>query len=146
MRQIEPDPTAVNQLMMGPDGAVHVLPAASRKASPLPGEMERRPAATHQASAFIREDLPASIAKHDTELPGVRRVPEGGICFSYSADTPVTDRDAARQCLRGMRRMPGEGPICFSYSAGAPTTDRDAAQRALRDIRRMPQGGICFRY
>jgi hypothetical protein len=114
MRQIEPDPTAVNQLMMGPDGAVHVLPTASRKASPLPGEMERRPAVTHQASAFIREDRPASIAKHDTELPGVRRVPEGGISFSYSAGVPTTDRDAAQRALRENRRAP-EGTSCFSY-------------------------------
>jgi hypothetical protein len=144
MRQIEPDPTPVNRLMMGPDGAAHVLPTPSRKASPS-GEMEGRTAAAQSASASAREDLPASIAKRDTRLPGVRRVPEGGICFSYSTGAPVTDRDAARQVLRGVRRMPEVGG-CFSYSAVPPVTDRDLAQRALREIRRAPEGTSCFSY
>jgi hypothetical protein len=128
MRQIEPDPTAVNGLMMGPDGAVYVIPTGTQEASPPPGEMEGR------------------TAERDTGLPGVRRVPgQGTICFSYSARVSATGGDDARRALRDVRRMP-TGGICFSYSAGVPTTDRDAAQRTLRDIRRMPQGPICFSY
>jgi hypothetical protein len=114
MRQIEPDPTALNRLMMGPDGAVHLIPTGTQKASPPPGEMEGRTAAAPQASASGREDLPANIAVRDTGLPGVRRVPKGSICFSYSAGVPPTDRDA-RRALRDMRRMPGESSSCFSY-------------------------------
>jgi hypothetical protein len=86
MRQIEPDPSARNRLMMGPDGVVHVVPTGIRAVSP-PG--------------------------HDTELPGVRRAPDGGVCFSYSAGMPM-DRDAARWALRDIRRMPQTG-VCFSY-------------------------------
>lgn len=145
MRQIEPDPTPVNRLMMGPDGAAHVLPTSSRKASPSPGEMERRPGATHQASAFVREDLAASIAKRDTELPGVRRVPEGSICFSYTVGMPPSGGDDARRALRDVRRTP-TGGICFGYSAVMSPGDRDSARRALQDVRRAPKGSICFSY
>jgi hypothetical protein len=146
MRQIEPDPTAVNRLMMGPDGAVHVIPPTTQKGSPPPGEMERRPAAAQQASASGREVLPANIAERDTGLPGVRRAPQGGVCFSYWAGMPVTDRDVARQVLRGVRRVP-KGSICFSYSAGVPVTDRDAARQVLRGVRRVPgEGAPCFSY
>jgi hypothetical protein len=114
MRQIEPDPTAVNRLMMGPDGTVHVIPAGTAKAPP-PGEMEGRPAAAQQASASICEDLSANVAKRDTGLRGVRRVPEVGVCFSFSAGRPATDRDAVQRALRDIRRVPGTGAPCFSY-------------------------------
>jgi hypothetical protein len=145
MRQIEPDPAAVNQLMMGPDGAVHVIPTGTRKASPSPEEMEHR-AAAQQASASGRADLPANAAKRDTGLPDVRQAPgNGSICFSYSAGMPPSHHDAARQALRDVRRAP-EGSICFSYSGRMPPNYRDAARRALRDIRRMPEVGVCFSY
>jgi hypothetical protein len=137
MRQIEPDPTAMNRLMIGPDGAVHIIPVGRRKASP--------PA--QQASESGCEDLPANVATRDTGLPGVRRVPgDGGVCFSYSVGMPITDRDVARRVLRDIRRGPGDGGICFSYSGGMRPSDRDAARRALRDVRQAPQGGICFSY
>jgi hypothetical protein len=136
MRQIEPDPTAMNRLMIGPDGAVHILPVGRQKASP--------PA--QQASESGREDLPANVAMRDTGLSGVRRAPgDGGICFSYSVSVPVTDRDGARRLLHGVRRAP-TGAICFSYSGGMPPSDRDAARRVLRDVRRTPQGGVCSSY
>jgi hypothetical protein len=140
------DPTFLtDRLMMGPDGAVHVVPTATRAASPL-GETEVRPAPAQQASASGLADLPANVAKPDTGLPGIRRAPgDGGICFSYSAGMPLTDRDAARQALRDIRRTPGQGTSCFSYSAGMPLTDRDAARRALRGIRRAP-ATYCFSY
>jgi hypothetical protein len=145
MRQLEPDPTAVNRLTVGPDGAVHVIPAGIRKASP-PGEMGGQPAAAPQACESGNIDPPAEVAKPAEVLRDIRRVPEVGVCFSYSVGMPVTDRDVARQVLRGVRRAP-DGGICFSYSAGVPATDRDAAQWALRDIRRVPgEGAPCFSY
>jgi hypothetical protein len=146
MRQIEPDPAAVNRLMMGPDGAVHIIPTGTRKASPSPEEMEGLAAAKQQASTSGRADLPANAAKRDTGLPDVRQAPgDGSICFSYSAGIPVADREVARQVLRGVRRMP-TGSICFSYSVGMPPSGGDDARRALREVRRMPTGGICFSY
>ena len=113
MRQIEPDPTAHDRLMMGPDGAVHVVPARTRVVSP-PGEMEVPPAGVQHVSASDRADLPTDVARQDTGLPGVRRAPAVGVCFSYSAGMPPTDRDAARRALRDIRRMP-QGGVCFSY-------------------------------
>jgi hypothetical protein len=116
MRHIEPDPNAVNRLTMGPDGAVHVIPTGTQKASPPPGEMEGQTAAARQVSASGREDLPGNIVKGDTWLPGIRRVPGGGgVCFSYSAAMTPSDRDAARRALRGIRRVPGGDTTCFTY-------------------------------
>jgi hypothetical protein len=109
MSQPEHPPFLADQLMMGPDGVVHVVPAGARSVSP-PGEMEVRP----QASASDRADLSADVARQDTELPGVRRAPEVGVCFSYSVGIPPTDRDAAWRALRDIRRMPQTG-VCFSY-------------------------------
>jgi hypothetical protein len=145
MRQIEPNPAAVNRLMMGPDGAVHVIPTGTRKVSLSPEEMEDRTAA-QQASASGRADLPANAAKRDTGLPDVRQAPgNGSICFSYSAGMPVADCDVARQVLRDVRRMP-TGPICFSYSTAMPPSHHDAARQAQRDVRRAPEGSVCFSY
>jgi hypothetical protein len=39
---------------------------------------------------------------------------DGSVWLSYSAAVPPSDRDAAQQALRDMRRMPADG-ICFSY-------------------------------
>lgn len=115
MRQIEPDPTAVNRLMMGPDGVVHVIPTGTRKSSPTPREMEGQPTAAQQASESGSADLPPSYRDAARQaLRDVRRAPTGGICFSYSAAMPPSDRDAARLALRDVRRAP-EGGICFSY-------------------------------
>ena len=113
MSQPEHPPFLADQLMIGPDGAVHVIPAGTRAVSP-PGEMAVQPAAVQQASASDRADLPADVARQDTGLPGVRRAPAVGVCFSYSAGMPPTDRDAARRALRDIRRMP-QGGVCFSY-------------------------------
>lgn len=109
MSQPEHPSFLADRLMMGPDGAVHVVPAGTRAVS-SPAEMEVQPAAVQQASASDRAD----VAKHDTGLPGVLRAPDGGVCFSYSAGMPPTDRDAARRTLRDIRRMP-QGGVCFSY-------------------------------
>ena len=107
MRQIEPDPTVRNQLMMGPDGTVHFVPIRAGKKSQPSAEMEDQSAAKQQSST----DLPSL---RDAGLHGIRRVPDTGICFSYSVPAPLTDRDAALQALQGIRRMP-EGGVCFSY-------------------------------
>lgn len=71
MRQIEPDPTAVNRLMVGPDGAVHVISTGTRKVSP-PGEMAGQPAAEPQASQSGRIDPPAEVAKRAEVLRDMR--------------------------------------------------------------------------
>jgi hypothetical protein len=144
MSQSEHPPFLADQLMMGPDGAVHVVPAGTAAVSP-PGEMEVQPTAVQHASASDRVHLPVDVAEHDTGLPGVRRVPAVGVCFSYSVGMPPTDGEPARRALQGIRRAP-DGGVCFSYSAPMPLTDRDAARQALRDIRRMPQTGVCFSY
>jgi hypothetical protein len=108
MRQIEPDPTAHNRLMMGPDGAVHVVPAGTRAVPP-----------------------PEAVAEHDTGLPGVRRAPAVGVCFSYSVGTPIDDSDT-ESGLRDIRRVP-QGGVCFAYRAEVPRLDGG-------------QGGGCFRF
>jgi hypothetical protein len=114
MRQIEPHPNSVNRLMMGPDGAVHVIPAGIRNAS-APGETEGRAVAAQQADSSGSVDPPAGVAKRAEVLRDMRRMPgDGSICFSYSAVMPPSDRDAARRALRDVRRVP-EGGVCFSY-------------------------------
>ena len=111
MRQIEPDPTAQNRVMMGPDGTVHVVPAQVRRNSPSPAEMEDWAAAEEQAGTSSHTDVPS---QRDLGLRGIRRVPAVGVCFSYSAPMPLTDRDVARRAVQDIRRIPQNG-VCFSY-------------------------------
>jgi len=136
MRQIEPDFTARNRLMMGPDGTVHVVPASAGRNSPPPVEKDGRSAAEQQESTSSQTDLPS---EPEAGLHGIRQAPgTGAVCFSYSAPMPSPEGD--------ILRAPGDGGICFSYATRRPLTDRDVARRALQDIRRMPEGGVCFSY
>jgi hypothetical protein len=127
MRQIEPDPTTQNGLMLGPDGMVHVVPARAGENSPPPAELEGRAVAGQQ-------NLPL---ERDAGLFGIRRMPEGTSCFSYLAPMPPAEGDIL---------WAPDGGVCFGYATRRPPTDRDVARRALQDIRRMPEGGVCFRY
>jgi hypothetical protein len=111
MRSVEPDPAARNQLMMGPDGTVHVVPARAGKNSSEPVEKEGGYGTEQRASAPGLTNLQS---ERDADLLGIRRAPDGGVCFSYSVPMPLTDRDAARQALRDIRRMP-QGGVCFRY-------------------------------
>ena len=74
------------------------------------------------------------------------------MCFSYSADLPLSPRNrhAAQAALRDVRRMPYpcfSYPImCFSYPSDVPlgTRNGDVAPPPLPGLRRMP--GSCFSY
>jgi hypothetical protein len=80
IRPTEPDPTARNQLMIGPDGTVHVVPTGAGKNSSEPVEKEGRYGAEQRASASRHTDLQS---ERDAGLLGIRRAPGGGVCFSY---------------------------------------------------------------
>jgi hypothetical protein len=151
MRQIEPDRTTQNGLMLGPDGMVHVVPARAGRNLRPPVEMEGRSVAGQQDLSLER----------DAGLFGIRRMPQGTSCFSYSAPLPSAEGDILRAPQGGVcftysasmpsaegdiLRAPGKGSICFSYATRRPPTDREMARRALQDIRRMPQTGVCFSY
>jgi len=138
MHQIEPDPMR-NRLMMGPDGRVHVVTSLAEMNSP-PREIEGRPAAEQQLGTSDHTGLPADC---DSSLPGIRRAPQTGVCFSYSDGMPLTDREVARRALQGIRRMP-QGGVCFSYDGGQGTSCFSYSAETLR-----PDGGTgtgCFAY
>jgi hypothetical protein len=150
MNQPDQSPPSAGALMMGPDGAVHVVPSGTLKASLPPGDLPDE--ATAASSGNIATDVPQDVRNRNAAQRALRDGPRTpgvvGPCFSYSADVPqdVRNRNAAQRTLRSLPRMPVP---CFSYSADVPpgVRDRNAAQGTLRSLPSTPGVmGPCFSY
>ena len=119
MNQPEQSPPSAGALMMGPDGAVHVVQNGTLKASLPPGDLPDD--ATAASSGNIATDVPPGVRNRNAAQRALRDGPrtpgEVGPCFSYSADMPpgVRNRNAAQGTLRSLPSTPGVVGPCFSY-------------------------------
>lgn len=115
MNQPEQGPSSLGALMIGPDGAVYVVPNGTLKTSPAAGDLP------HEAPAPSPRNMAADVTDRTAAQRALRTPPrtpgDAGGCFSYSADVPlgIRNRNAAQRAVRNLPRMEGEGNICFRY-------------------------------
>jgi hypothetical protein len=116
MNLLESPMFSADQLMIGPDGAVYVLPTATLAASQPPG------------------GLHGAIASPSLRDPSRDINDDGGQrsgCFVYSADVAVGDGGTSGGCFMYSADVAldgtGEGSGCFVYSADAAVGDGGTA-------------------